>query len=141
MHEMGIISNIFKVVEDVAADNNIQRITKVNLRIGKLRQVAPPMLENAFAVVSEGTLARGARLEVEYQNIVMRCQSCREEFSVDDKLYICPSCEGTELTLLTGDEVMLESVEAVEPRGKSTTLESITRTSVMRFLEIMPYED
>lgn len=111
MHEMGIISNIFKVVEDVAANNNIQRITKVNLRIGKLRQVAPPMLENAFAVVSEGTLARGARLEVEYQNIVMRCQSCREEFSVDDKLYICPSCEGTELTLLTGDEVMLESVE------------------------------
>jgi len=110
MHELGIISNIFKVIEEVASENNLKKITKVKLKIGKLCQVVPAMIENAFEVVAKETIAKGAALEVEYEPIRMKCLSCQKEFEVDDKIYICPACEQTELEMLAGAEISVESI-------------------------------
>ena len=62
MHEFSLIQSIFKIIEQVAQANNLQTISKIRLKIGKLRQVAPDFLQFAFAAVAKGTLAEGAAL-------------------------------------------------------------------------------
>jgi hydrogenase nickel incorporation protein HypA/HybF len=111
MHEFSIMQGVFKLIEDVAAKNNLIKIDKVVLKIGKLRQIFPDFLQFAFEVVSQNTIAAGAELIIEEVPITMRCKSCQKEFTVEYNTYICPTCNATELELLTGKEILIVSVE------------------------------
>ena len=111
MHELGIITNLFEIIEEVAAEHKLVTINTVKLKLGKLQQIVPEMLSFAFETVAQGTKAEGATLEVDYVPISMRCNGCQQEFIVDDHIYICPECAETSLIMLTGMEIILESVE------------------------------
>ncbi len=111
MHELGIISNIFTIIEAVAQEHNLVKITTVKLKLGRLQQIVPEMLAFAFEAVANGTKAEGATLDVEYVPIKMKCHACEQEFIVEDHVYICPGCSHTKLTMLEGMEVILESLE------------------------------
>ncbi len=111
MHELSIISSLFTMIEEVAEEHHLIRITAVKLKLGKLQHIVPETLTFAFEVVSKGTKAEGARLEVEDIPIAMQCNRCRHQFIVKDHVYICPECEQTDLTMSGGMEILLESVE------------------------------
>ncbi len=111
MHELGIITNLFTLIEAVAKENNLVKINTVKLKLGKLQQIVPEMLTFAFETVAKGTKAEGATLEVEYVPIKMQCNACRHEFIVVEHVYICPECAATNLTILEGMEIFLESLE------------------------------
>lgn len=111
MHELGIISNLFTIIEEVAEENDLVKINKVKLKLGKLQQIVPEMLTFAFEAVAKGTKAEGAALEVEDLPIKMKCKGCQSEFIVEEHVYICPECSGTSLTMLEGMEIILESLE------------------------------
>ncbi|MGD9107995.1 MAG: hydrogenase maturation nickel metallochaperone HypA [Gammaproteobacteria bacterium] len=111
MHEFSIMQGIFKLLEDIAAKNNLIKINKVILRIGKLRQVFPDFLRFAFENISQNTFADGAELIIEEIPITMRCESCNQKFTVEHHTYICPVCGATKLELLTGKEILIASVE------------------------------
>jgi hydrogenase nickel incorporation protein HypA/HybF len=111
MHELGIINNLFTIIEEVAEENHLVRIHKVKLKLGKLQQIVPEMLTFAFETVAQGTKAEGAVLDVEYAPIRMKCHGCEREFIVENNTYICPECAQTRLTMLTGMEIILESLE------------------------------
>lgn len=110
MHEFSIMQSIFKLIKDVAVKNNLIKIDKVVLKIGKLRQVFPDFLQFAFETVSQNTIAKGAALIIEEVPITMCCKSCQKEFMVEHNAYICPSCGAAKLELLTGKEILIASV-------------------------------
>jgi hydrogenase nickel incorporation protein HypA/HybF len=111
MHELGIITNIFTIIEEVATEHNLLKIHKVKLKIGKLQQIVPDIFTFAFETVAKGTKAEGAVLDVDYVPVKMKCQGCGCEFIVADNIYICPTCGRTQLTMLEGMEIFLESLE------------------------------
>ena len=111
MHELGIIQNIFQILEEVAKDNRLARITRVKLKLGRMQQIVPEMLTFAFETVAKGTKAEGAILEVEDIPIKVQCRTCHTEFLVEEHIYICPECSDTNLSMLEGMEILLESVE------------------------------
>jgi len=111
MHEFSIMQGVFKLLEDIAVENNLIKINKVMLKIGKLRQVFPDFFQFAFENISQDTMASGAELIIEEIPITMRCQLCKQKFAVERSTYICPACEATKLDLLTGKEVLIASVE------------------------------
>jgi hydrogenase nickel incorporation protein HypA/HybF len=111
MHELGIINNLFTIIEKVAEENKLVRINNVKLKLGRLQQIVPEMFTFAFETVAKGTKAEGATLDVEYVPIKMRCKTCNNEFIVEEHVYICPECAQTSLTMLEGMEIILESVE------------------------------
>ncbi|MGD9152334.1 MAG: hydrogenase maturation nickel metallochaperone HypA [Gammaproteobacteria bacterium] len=111
MHEFSIMQGVFKLLEDIAVKNNLIKINKVILRIGKLRQVFPDFLRFAFENISKDTIADGAELIIEEIPITMRCKSCNQEFTVEHHTYVCPVCGAVKLELLTGKEVLIASVE------------------------------
>ncbi len=111
MHELGIIQNIFHIIEDVSEEHRLATITRVRLKVGQLQHLVPDMLTFAFETVAKGTKAEGAALDIEVVPILMQCRACRTEFEVAEHTYICPQCSGTALDTLQGTDIVIESIE------------------------------
>jgi len=111
MHELTMINQIFGLIEEVAKEHDIEKVTRVKLQVGELRQFIPSMLHFAFEAVSKGTVAQGAQLDIDYIPIKVRCKNCDNTFDVKEQTYICPICDGCDLDIVTGKEVILETVE------------------------------
>ncbi len=110
MHELTIITSIFNIIEEIAEENQLTKITKVTLKIGKLRNVYPEMLRNAFKIVSKETNAEDADLHINSIPVKMRCKNCSHEFLVNDN-YCCKKCGDYSLDILEGDEIIIETIE------------------------------
>ena len=111
MHELKIIQDIFPVITNVAAANDLKTISKVYLEVGELRQVIGEFLQFAFAAVAKETIAAGAELVIKPILVTAKCNNCQQKVGVEKHSYICPYCGSVGLDILTGKEIVLVSVE------------------------------
>lgn len=111
MHEFSLLQNIFTILDQIALEKKLKRITKVTLRVGKLRQVVPETMQFAFETLSKSTCAEGAKLVLAFEEIKILCRDCQKEFIVEDNVYLCPACGAASVELISGKELILESVE------------------------------
>lgn len=111
MHELSIMNSLFDILQDIAKENNLKKIYKVTLSVGKMRQIVPVAMEMAFTAVTNGSVAEGAKLEMESIPIKMRCSSCGDEFLVEHNIFICPNCESSKLEIISGDELIIKNIE------------------------------
>lgn len=111
MHELSIIASLFEILEDKAREQNARRITAVKLRVGRLSGAVPELLESAFDTYKKGTLADGARLEIEIVPFALRCRQCGGESFPDEPTYSCAACGSREIELLGGMDVFVEQIE------------------------------
>lgn len=111
MHELSIIKNILEILEGKAKENNLLSISVVHIKIGELRQLVPEFLQMAFETAANDTVAEGARLIIELVPIKMHCAACCQDFRVEAHEYVCPACASTELTLLSGKEIVIAEIE------------------------------
>lgn len=65
MHELSITEELLRIICRRAAEENITRITRVTLRIGRYSGVMEEALTFAFEVLSEGTMTEGAEIRIE----------------------------------------------------------------------------
>jgi hydrogenase nickel incorporation protein HypA/HybF len=94
-----------------AKDAGAGEIQVVRMRVGAMTGVVPEALQFAFEALREGTLAGGARLEVETIPASCWCPVCRKEFESRDWLQTCPVCHGAGGELRHGLELELASIE------------------------------
>lgn len=111
MHEFSIIGQVLKTVEYVASQNNLSKVTKIVLQIGKLRQVMPDFLQFAFEAASSETIAENAILELKIIPIKIECLKCHCVSSVNKTAYFCPDCRSNEIKIISGKEILIESIE------------------------------
>jgi hydrogenase nickel incorporation protein HypA/HybF len=111
MHELSLSSAIVATVEK-HADGRL--VTLVSLRVGTLRQVVPDSLEFYFEFVARGTVCEGAKLEQEVVEAQLRCRDCGHEWSIDIPAFRCPSCNGSNVAIASGNEFEVESIEVEE---------------------------
>jgi len=121
MHEVGLCQALLEAIERRAQG---RRVVGVRVRIGALHRVDPPSFEQAFALVSAGTVASNAQVDLVVVPARYRCQACGRVTDSADLLALCPTCGATVLVLEGGDELLLESIryaddsERPEPLGK-----------------------
>ena len=94
-----------------AEGRNARRIHRISLRVGALSGVVPEALTFAFDIVAKGTMADGARLEIEPAPAVCHCAGCDTDFSSSDPFCECPRCGVPSLDVRAGKELMLTSLE------------------------------
>jgi hydrogenase nickel incorporation protein HypA/HybF len=111
MHELSIADAIVAVALANAGD---RQVVKVEVTVGRLRQVAPSALELAFALVAEGTAAEGAELVLEDVPVRVACRGCAAESRVDDFPLGCPRCGSLDADVVAGDELRVEALELEE---------------------------
>jgi hydrogenase nickel incorporation protein HypA/HybF len=101
-----------------------RRVTAVDLTVGALRQVVVSSLEFYFEVVSRDTLCEGARLEVTEVEARLGCRSCAgEPWTLDVPVFRCPSCGGSEVEVLSGNEFLVDSIDVEEEAEASCTVQ------------------
>ena len=111
MHELSLSSAIVNTVVKHAAG---RRVTVVDLRVGRLRQVVPDTLDFYFGFVAQGTVCEGATLNQELLAAVLRCRACEREWEIDFPAFRCPTCKGADVDVVSGNEFEVESIEIEE---------------------------
>jgi hydrogenase nickel incorporation protein HypA/HybF len=111
VHELSLSSAIVNTVVKHAGG---RRVTVVDLRVGKLRQVIPDTLEFYFEFVARGTVCEGARLEQQVIDACLRCRSCGHEWVIEIPAFRCPVCAGSDVEIASGNEFEVEAIEVEE---------------------------
>ncbi|GAA3120349.1 hydrogenase maturation nickel metallochaperone HypA [Streptosporangium carneum] len=108
MHEFGIAEAVLDAVERRAEGRRVER---VRVRAGALLRITGPALEQAFSLVSPGTVAEGAAVDLTVVPVRLTCSSCGGDEETTDALAVCGGCGSTDVDLRGGDELVLESIQ------------------------------
>jgi hydrogenase nickel incorporation protein HypA/HybF len=112
MHEIGLMQEALDIAFAYAARHGAQRIERVTLRVGDAAGVDAESLSLGFDVATGGTIAEGARLEIEHVAVVCYCTRCDVEFRpTDTMLFACPRCQQVTINLRGGQTLELGSIE------------------------------
>lgn len=111
MHEMSIAQSLLDIILQESQHHQVKLVHSVSLKVGELSAVETDSLKFCFEVITEGTIAEGARLDIERVPIRCRCRECDLEFIVEELSFSCPECKGTAVEMLSGKELSLESFE------------------------------
>lgn len=113
MHELGLTKNIVDAILSHARQNNVQKIVRVVLEVGKISGVVPEALEFAFWVCIEGTLIEGAKLEIRQIAAIGKCKKCVKEFNLLEENFSCPICQESDWELISGKELNIKELEVI----------------------------
>ena len=112
MHELGVVFNVIKTCEEVAAKNDVTDITAVTLRIGTVSTVMPALLVDCWNwAVKRTEVLKNARLEVERIEAVTFCEDCKQEYDTVKYGKTCPHCGSKNTYLLQGNEFEIKEIE------------------------------
>ena len=56
----------------------------------------------------------GAKLAIEEMPVVAKCKDCNAQWTIDEPVFICKTCQSGSLEILSGRELDIESIEVVE---------------------------
>jgi hydrogenase nickel incorporation protein HypA/HybF len=113
VHELSVCQALIGQVEGIAREHRATGVTLIRLQIGPLAGVEPQLLEQAYPLASAGTTAAGAQLVIERLPIKVRCRQCGAETPAEANRLLCGSCGDWHTTVISGDEMILTSVELV----------------------------
>jgi hydrogenase nickel incorporation protein HypA/HybF len=65
MHELGIVIEIVKTVEDFVEKNHLSRVDTLVLQIGKMAPVVPQYIEQCYPAAVDGTSMENTKLVIE----------------------------------------------------------------------------
>ena len=105
------MQNVLDIALENAGRHNATRIHMIRLTIGALSGVVPDALEFAFEAVTHGSIAEGARLELNLVPAVCYCSKCMMEYQPDEFSFECPQCHGFSTELRRGRELELSQLE------------------------------
>lgn len=111
MHELSLCQALIHQVEGIAADHDADRIDKITVRIGPLSGVESRLLWQAYPLASVGSIAERAELVIEQLPIRIRCEQCGAETDAESNRLVCGACGDWHTQLISGDEMLLASVE------------------------------
>ena len=107
-------------VETIAEERDAHSVISIVIGMGPLSGVEAQLLKNAYPIASAGTVAQDAELVIEHLPIKVQCNQCGSESDALPNKLTCKQCGDWRTTLISGDEMMLMSVE-LEKRKDSVS--------------------
>ena len=114
MHELSVCNALIEQVEVIAREHRAAGVASIVLRIGPLSGIEVPLLEHAYPLAAAGTVADEAKLVIESLPVKVKCSQCGAESEVTPNRLLCTACGDFRTNLLSGDEMLLASVELVQ---------------------------
>lgn len=112
MHELPITQNILKIALQYAEKEGANHILTLNLVIGQLSTVIDDSVQFYWPIVSEGTIAENAVLHFRRIPAQLKCLECETNYRLEDgRLRPCPNCDSSRISVLSGREFQLESIQ------------------------------
>lgn len=111
MHELSLCEGIVQVMEEQAPLQRFDRVKRVRLEVGALAGVDPQAMRFGFEVVTRGTLADGACLEILHLPAQAWCLPCGQTVEIAQRFDPCPRCGGHQLQVTGGEELRIKELE------------------------------
>jgi hydrogenase nickel incorporation protein HypA/HybF len=111
MHELAITQGLIELVLEHAKKAGAKKVLKVNIIAGELSGFVGECMQFYYEQMSKDTIAEGAKLEFKRVPTTGRCRECRKEFIIEDLNWVCPQCKSSNVQLVGGSELFVESIE------------------------------
>jgi len=111
MHEISIVHSIIGTLEEKFTRKEIERITAIELKVGKLSNVEPILLQNALEAVQVGEQRlQAARLEIEVIPVEIFCADCDKHSTIEQYIFVCAYCGQPNNNIVRGLELLIHGV-------------------------------
>lgn len=122
MHELSMADGILKAVIKNAEENQATEVLEVTVEIGKLALLNPEQVKFMLDVLSEDTIANGAKFTMEEIPIEIECGECgyMGEADGDDldhytPIVECPKCENKLVNVTNGKDCIVKNIIIEKP--------------------------
>jgi len=99
MHEVAVMSQIVELVLSEAKKRDAEQVSRVKLEIGEYTFLGEEQMRFAFEVLSKGTVAEGALLDITTRRGVVECPcgysgapEQPEDIHILAPILMCPKC-------------------------------------------------
>jgi len=114
MHELGIVMEIVRVVDDLAKEQGITTVDAIVLQIGELSPVVPKYIEECYPAAVDGTFMENTKLEIEIMPGNGMCTDCSSVFNVLKSEGVCPKCHSKNFDVLSGRDFYIKEIKVPE---------------------------
>ncbi len=111
---MSVAQNIIEIIEQHLPPPGTARVSKVNLRLGRMSGIVADSLEFCFEAITRDTALGESKLEMEFTPLVIRCHVCGRESEIQEPYFICPECSSTQVDIVSGTELQVVGIEIEE---------------------------
>ena len=112
MHEMGIILHLAKSLEETAAQEQINIITRVTLEVGEVSGIMTDYFVDCWNYFRRRhPVLETAELELETIPAVTFCSACERNYPTVPHGRTCPYCGSGETWLIRGNECIIKEIE------------------------------
>ena len=112
MHEIGVLMEVVKTVENFAKKNGVTKIQTLVLQIGELSSMIPKYIEACYPAAVDGTILQEAELKIEILPGNGICQKCNKVFNLIENNNKCPKCGSEHWEIISGKEFMIKEIIA-----------------------------
>lgn len=112
MHELGVVIEVIKTVENFARNNGLSKIDTIVLQIGELSSMIPRYVEACYPAAVDGTVLQDTKLKIEILPGNGICKECNKVFNLIENNCECPKCQSRNWELLGGKEFMIKEIIA-----------------------------
>ncbi len=111
MHELPFVESILKITIEHAQKAGARRVLALHIVVGQMASIVDDSVQFYWDILSQDTLAAGAKLDFQRIPALYRCWQCGHEYPITGEHLACPRCQSTQVQLIRGDEFRLESIE------------------------------
>ena len=109
MHEIGIVRQVLRTVEEFAKENDITEVSEIVLDVGEVSQVIPEYLTEIYPYVAEETeMFKDTVLTINMIPGMAECDDCDAIYS------ICPDCGSQSKTVYSGKDCSIREIHVPE---------------------------
>ncbi|AMK15664.1 hydrogenase maturation nickel metallochaperone HypA [Methanobrevibacter olleyae] len=116
MHSSTVVQSILNVALETAEEYDANKVTEINVEIGKLNWITTDKLKYIFSVLSKDTLAENAELIVNEADAKIKCYNCNYIGLIDNinkeiiPMVLCPKCGSHRVNVLKGYDLNIGNI-------------------------------
>lgn len=112
MHELGIVFNITKQIDEIAKENKVNKVTSLTVEVGEVSTVVPEYFKDCFEWAKKKTeYLKDCKLNLVVLSALSYCEDCKQTFNTVQYGKTCPHCKSEHTYLVTGNEVKMKQIE------------------------------
>ena len=113
MHEMSVAMGIVKIAEDEIKKAEAERVTLIELEIGKLAGIEFDALDFVWPAAVKNTVLENAERKILVIEGKGKCADCDTVFTMEQYYDSCPKCHSNLKGILRGKELRVKALEVV----------------------------
>lgn len=111
MHELSIAQSILDIVNQHLPSSKAAKVRSIKIRVGKLSNILPDSLHFCFGALTKGSNFEKTQLIIKAIPLTIECKDCKKIYETDDYIFLCPSCNSSDIAVLGGNDLNIEEIE------------------------------